>query len=307
MKTITIFVFLFVSIVLGCSNNPANKQIAAKQKTEDLKLDLLVQSDSNIVVTVTNTSKKNIEAYSHVETYERHYDYFSLDCETEDGKKFELNFLADRDKSASVIVKLAPGESFSHTINIEAWSRRDINVASLKAAGLKSLPDKFTMKAVYRNEPCTTCNDYYKSIWSGSVESEMVEYRKSKEKYQFSISIIEMVKGTHKHMEHIVTPQSVGVMLFPLNSNPVSMLYGKPLTESEADKMESFMKEFPLAELNDSYINESVEGEHHYEFVLQYGNLKRTITDSYYFQKDLTRLVKEVNKLLPGEYSIYFE
>lgn len=142
----------------------------------DLSVNLKVIDDSLINVTVKNVSDKMIRAYSHVETYERHYDYIEIHCITPDHEEFVISLIDSRDKSAPVIVELKPGESFSHTINLIRWSERSVNKASLEKEGFNHFPRGIKIRAKYRNSACDNCSEYYKSIWTGYVFSEWVDF-----------------------------------------------------------------------------------------------------------------------------------
>lgn len=85
-------------------------------------------------------------------------------------------FYTDREKSAPVIVELKSGENFSHTIDLFQWSEQSINKETLKKAGFNHLPNRIKIRAKYRNSPCENCNNYYKSIWTGYIYSDWVDF-----------------------------------------------------------------------------------------------------------------------------------
>jgi hypothetical protein len=159
--------FYFVIIIL---------LIVFKINADELKVELKVLDKNNINIKVTNITDKNILAYSHVKTYENQYDYFTIEALVPGHEKMVLYFIDDRDQSGPVIVKLLPGESISHDIDLVKWSVRRININALKKAGLDQLPNGIKIRAKYSNAPCRDCNDYYKSIWSGSVYSGWVDF-----------------------------------------------------------------------------------------------------------------------------------
>ncbi len=142
----------------------------------NLSVSLKVLNDSQIFITVKNTSNKLIKAYSHVETYEKHYDYFEIEALTPDHDEMVFSFFDDRDRSAPFIVELKPDESFSHTIDLLQWSERSISRETLKSAELNHLPHGIKIRAKYRNSPCENCNEYYKSIWTGYIYSDWVDF-----------------------------------------------------------------------------------------------------------------------------------
>jgi hypothetical protein len=147
-----------------------------KSSKNNLTVALKVLDANRIMVTVKNISDKNILAYSHVETYEKHYDYFEVEALTPDHDEMFFDFVDARDKSAPVIIKLEPGESFSHTIDYIKWTERSINKAVLKKAGFNTLPHGIKIRVKYFNAPCSSCSEYYKSIWNGTVYSEWVDF-----------------------------------------------------------------------------------------------------------------------------------
>jgi hypothetical protein len=180
MKILLTLIFGF-TIVFGYSQNIATSD-KMNNKDDSLKLkkvlfvDLKVLDDSMINITVTNSSTNLIKAYSYVKTYEKHYDYFEIEAVTPDNDKMYFCFYDNRDKSAPVIVELKPGESFSHTINFLQWAERSVNKNTLKLARLNHLPHGIKIRAKYRNSACDNCNDYYKSIWTGFVYSDWVDF-----------------------------------------------------------------------------------------------------------------------------------
>ena len=129
------------------------------------------------IITVKNISKNIIRAYSHVKSDELHYDYFEIEAKTPDNDMMYFVFYGERDKSAPVVVSLKPGESFSHTIDFLNWAQRSINNQTLKEAGLNHLPHGIKIRAKYRNSPCDNCSDDLKSIWTGFVYSDWVDFR----------------------------------------------------------------------------------------------------------------------------------
>jgi len=143
---------------------------------DDLKITLLVLNESEIEITVKNVSNKVIKAYSHVETYEKHFDYIEIEAITPDFDKMYFSFYDDREKSAPIIVELKPNESFSHKIDLISWSEREINSNTIIRAGLNHLPHGIKIRAKYRNSACENCNEYYKSIWTGFIYSEWIEF-----------------------------------------------------------------------------------------------------------------------------------
>jgi hypothetical protein len=183
MKSLlTIFFATIIFISCGQTTKNINKKSMMDSQTKnskyiaDLTVTLKVLNDSQIIISVNNTGIKNIRAYSHVETYERQFDYFEIEALTPDGDKMYFSLYENRDKSAPVIVELKPGESFSHTINLSEWSERSINIETLKRAGLNHLTHGIKIRSKYLNSPCDNCNEYYKSIWTGFIYSDWVDF-----------------------------------------------------------------------------------------------------------------------------------
>jgi hypothetical protein len=167
--------FVSLSILLFWSLRPVHHP-AIVEKPQELSVSLKVLKPDSISILVKNINPKTITAYSHVITHEKHYDYFELEAITPDGEQLYFDFVDNRNKSAPVIVMLKPGESFSHTLNLQKWSERSINKGMLKKAGFNYLPRGIKIRAKYRNSPCDNCNHYYKSIWTGYVYSEWTPF-----------------------------------------------------------------------------------------------------------------------------------
>ena len=185
MKKLLIILFGATQIT-NCGNTNKNiisnqnvmtvSQIDTTKHTEDLLVNLKVLNETQINISVNNASKNLIRVYSHVETEEKHYDYFEIEAITPDHDKMFFSFYDKRDKSAPVIVELKSGESFSHTIDFLKWTERNINKETIKSAGFNHLPHGIKIRAKYRNSPCENCNEYYKSIWTGYIYSDWVDF-----------------------------------------------------------------------------------------------------------------------------------
>ena len=173
---------LFASILMSSYGQISNEnaktvtQIDTSKQTNDLVVTLKVLNDTLINISVKNVGKSLIRAYSYVKTNENHYDYFEIEAITPDHDKMYFSFYDSRDKSASIIIELKPSESFSHTIDFLQWTERNINKETLKEAGLNNLPHGIKIRAKYRNSPCENCNEYYKSIWTGYIYSDWVDF-----------------------------------------------------------------------------------------------------------------------------------
>jgi len=184
MKNILIILF---GIYLITSNGQTFKKIIKNQysmtvipidtlkQINDLTLTLKVLNNSQIIISVYNNSKSLIKAYSYVQADENHYDYFEIEALTPDYDEMVFSFYTDREKSAPIIVELMPGDSFSHTIDLQYWAEHS-NKETLKKAGFNYLPHGIKIRAKYLNSPCENCNEYYKSIWTGYVYSEWIDF-----------------------------------------------------------------------------------------------------------------------------------
>lgn len=172
-------------LVIHCAfaNNIFSKQgdilitkIHAAKNASDLMVTLKVLSATEINISVKNISKHLIRLYSHVNAQEKHFDFFDVEAITLDFREMVFRFFDDRNRSARIIVELKPNESFSHTIDFVAWTKRTANKETFKKVGLTKLPTGTKIRAKYYNTPCENCNEYYKSIWTGSVYSDWVNF-----------------------------------------------------------------------------------------------------------------------------------
>lgn len=173
---------IFRDIILGVSFLCVSLQVTGNSLLKNdsdvkgLQVSLKKLTENQINITVTNAGKKNIRAYSHVEAGEKHYDYFEVEALTPDGERMYFNFTESRLKSAPVIVDLKPAGNFSHTIDLVQWSGRSTNKQSLKKAGFNNLPHGIKIRLKYFNQPCDNCSEYYKSIWTGYVYSDWIQF-----------------------------------------------------------------------------------------------------------------------------------
>jgi len=204
MRNLLLLSFLSV-LFIHCNNKPTN----IVNMTDDSPISKC-KDDTNIVDTVgfnwskpinglqlgikaqgalitlelKNISDKTIIAYSHVETHEIQYDWFSFRVFLKDGFRltvnngiliespisyFPVNLSDFREISAPVYKSLGPGESISHTINLFNWIGRNVN-NNLKLEG------NYEIQAIYKNEPCTDCSEFYKSFWTGIIETPAIPF-----------------------------------------------------------------------------------------------------------------------------------
>ncbi len=168
-KILTFFTATFLTIL-------AFGQVDTLKQSKELVVSLKVLNKTQVNITVKNISKKIINAYSYVKAENNQYDYFEIEALTPDHEQMVFVFYSDREKSVPVIVELKPDESFSHTIDLLQWSEQSINKETLSRSGFHYLHNGIKIRAKYRNSPCENCNEYYKSIWTGYVYSDWVDF-----------------------------------------------------------------------------------------------------------------------------------
>jgi hypothetical protein len=110
----------------------------------------------NVTFTLENVSDKKIEILSHVAAQEKHLDWTTLRV-TETGKRREIRFVDDRNRSGSIKVMLDPGGKVSHQMDVANWAGRTVNGARALA------PGSHTASAVYAVSDA--------SVWTGRIES----------------------------------------------------------------------------------------------------------------------------------------
>jgi hypothetical protein len=114
---------------------------------------------SEAVLTLHNGGSEPLDVFSHVDAGERHYDPFTIELEGGAGTR-TLRFYDDRNESARVIARLAPGEAVEHVIDLPAWAERKANGGEPLAAGT------YLMSATYEVHDG--------ALWSGRLESPTV-------------------------------------------------------------------------------------------------------------------------------------
>jgi hypothetical protein len=78
-----------------------------------------------------------------------------------------------------------------------------------------------------------------------------------------------------------------------------SMFYKHKLDEKEKRKVTKFIREFPLSELKEQYVNKAVEDGINLSFEIRINTIKKTIFVSNMYNDDLGELVELINSLLP--------
>jgi hypothetical protein len=164
------YLFLFILSISARTAWSQNKSAKANEVGVVLKV---VDKDS-IRITVKNTGKKTIAAYSHVICRENQYDYLEIEGLTFNQKELLFSFYDDRPTYAPVLAFLRPNEDFSCTISLTDWAERIVNKAMLQKAGLSSLPHGIKIRAKFTiNE----ADSYHGFVWSGTAFSDWVEYK----------------------------------------------------------------------------------------------------------------------------------
>jgi len=142
-----------------------------------LALTLEPVNDNDIKISVTNLSKRALRFYSYSQGHEKGYDNFELEIVTPDNDRVVINFYNFSEKPMLNIVSLKPGESFSHVIDLQYWSRQGSNKSELNGIGLSEVFHGIgKMRVIYRNRPCENYSNYEKSIWTGTIFSDWVVY-----------------------------------------------------------------------------------------------------------------------------------
>lgn len=112
----------------------------AERARRQSALAITVSVDAKLIATVTikNRSERTLTLASHVEAGERHHDWLAIDlrypvfsdegCGHWAGNKVrKLRFIDDRDESARITRRLAPGKQLVQTIDLGAWAKRKTN------------------------------------------------------------------------------------------------------------------------------------------------------------------------------------
>jgi hypothetical protein len=119
----------------------------------------------------------------------------------------------------------------------------------------------------------------------------------------FAFSFV-MAEAMHKNVISVsltdisITDKSI--------DNPVqNAVWQAKLTADQQERLTKFLRSFPLAQLRDSYVNSNVNDGYSVTFVIQLGDSPtRTITVSNARQRDLERLVEEINDLIPPKFIV---
>jgi hypothetical protein len=109
-----------------------------------------------------NTGADPLPVFSHVlAAGETHYDWFTVAVDGPAGAR-TLTLADDRNRSAPIVVTLAPGEGLEHDIDVAAWARRGRNGGQPLPAG------RYAARAAYEVPPNA-------QAWSGRLEAGPAE------------------------------------------------------------------------------------------------------------------------------------
>jgi hypothetical protein len=132
-------------------------------------------------------------------------------------------------------------------------------------------------------------------------------FSESKAIQEFNIIVTIYVKGNYKLWEYSLNQKQITITKYTTNYDEHKIVFQKELTKSEAENLSLFLKKFPFSELKEKYVNEKVEGEHHFEFYIKYEKQEKKIYVYFEYQKDLNSLMKQINKLTPYEFRLSLE
>jgi hypothetical protein len=84
---------------------------------------------------------------------------------------------------------------------------------------------------------------------------------------------------------------------------PPKVVWEAKLTADQQDRLAKFLRTFPLDQLRDAYVDPNVFDGYQVFFTIQLGDAPaRKLTVANRRQRDLERLIDEVNDLLPPKY-----
>ena len=127
-------------------------------------------------------------------------------------------------------------------------------------------------------------------------------------KAQTSYSIQICIKdGSKKLFDYSIDSGIVKIIEYPFFDDVQKLVYEREINEKEKFILEKLIDYIFNAELKESYVYDGVKGQIHFEFTLQYFEQTKNIYVFYNYPEELTRLVFEVNKMIPERYSISFE
>lgn len=106
-------------------------------------------------------------------------------------------------------------------------------------------------------------------------------------------------------------PQCITILTNDSIKSEINKTHGKEkqsernLTIKEIEKIQAFIKQFPLSELNTQYIDERTEDGTQLRFKIRIEKQEKQIFVANMYQDDLAKLVKLIVSLLPEDYIGY--
>ena len=177
-----------VAAIVTLSTMTTAFPLSAEPKDADrgLKISLAVEAEAVsaeepllATVTLTNIAHEPLLVLSHIKTHETHLDWYHFRlahfepdkqgrCDAAHARRVErkLDLWDDRDKSVPVRRTLAPGESITHTVDLQAWAKRRTNGAKPIAPGPYTVYVNYAVRAEEETPR-------YK-VWTGTLEAHGV-------------------------------------------------------------------------------------------------------------------------------------
>jgi hypothetical protein len=118
------------------------------------------------------------------------------------------------------------------------------------------------------------------------------------------ITVEYFIKGTYRIILCEVTPERLFYRTFSTNDEPPQTKIDRRLNPVEAAVLRQFLASFPLAKLDDRYVNTAVQGSIHTVLTVTAGGVQKKILLYYRRQPDVLRLLTMVNGLLPAELAL---
>lgn len=126
------------------------------------------------------------------------------------------------------------------------------------------------------------------------------------ENNSYSVIIDIFRKGTYKVYSYRMENNKFEAIKFSINYKTPKTIISKRLTTDEAKEFEKYINSFPLDELNDSYRDENVRGEHHLTYHIIIGEKKKDINVYFESQPDLVELYNTLLNFVPVDERFYY-
>jgi hypothetical protein len=114
--------------------------------------------DGMASLTLQNVGNLGLEVFSYVQAHEVHLDWYTLKLSDENRLTCQLRLFDARNRSTVIRVRLEPGESLQHSVDVAGWAKRLVNGAIPLAAG------SYQLSAVYEVADEKDC-------WLGHLEA----------------------------------------------------------------------------------------------------------------------------------------